>query len=98
MRIAFVGCGFVADYYIKTLPNHPNLELVGVTDKDEERRNNFASFHQVKAYDDLDTLLDDSSIDIIVNLTNPGSHYGVSLASLKNRQACLFGKAASHNH
>ncbi|MBE7186031.1 MAG: gfo/Idh/MocA family oxidoreductase, partial [Methylobacterium mesophilicum] len=37
MRIAIVGCGFVADYYMTTLVNHPGLALVGVHDRDGER-------------------------------------------------------------
>ena len=32
--IAFVGTGFVADYYMTTLANHPQLRLVGVFDID----------------------------------------------------------------
>ena len=40
--IAIVGCGFVADYYIKTLSLHPQLKLVGVMDKIGERANKFA--------------------------------------------------------
>ena len=31
--IALIGCGYVADYYMGTLPNHPQLELVGVYDR-----------------------------------------------------------------
>ena len=29
MRIAFVGCGFVADYYYRSVELHDELELVG---------------------------------------------------------------------
>ncbi|MFM7368628.1 MAG: Gfo/Idh/MocA family oxidoreductase, partial [Sphaerospermopsis kisseleviana] len=37
MHIAIVGCGFVADYYLKTLSNYPELKLTGVMDRDQER-------------------------------------------------------------
>ena len=43
MRIAIVGCGFVADYYLKTLPNHPELKLVGVMDRVSDRATKFAA-------------------------------------------------------
>ena len=36
MRIAMVGCGFVADFYMQSLAIHPNLELVAVTDIDPD--------------------------------------------------------------
>jgi predicted dehydrogenase len=83
MRIAIVGCGFVADYYLKTLPNHPDLELVGVMDRDPERASRFSAYHSVPAYGSLDELLEDDRVEIVLNLTNPRSHFSVSKACLK---------------
>lgn len=83
MRIAIVGCGFVADYYLATLPAHPELELVGVADRDRERADRFAAFHHVRRFDSYDALLDDPGVEIVVNLTNPRSHCEVSRAALE---------------
>ena len=83
MRIAIVGCGFVADYYIKTLIHYPQLELVGVMDRNPERSTHFSTYHSVRAYRSLEELLEDSKVDIVVNLTNPSSHFSVSKASLE---------------
>jgi predicted dehydrogenase len=83
MRIAIVGCGFVADYYIKTLSLHSQLELMGVMDRDSERSSNFASYHSVPIYNSLEELLADPKVDIVANLTNPHSHYSVSKAALE---------------
>jgi predicted dehydrogenase len=83
MRIGIIGCGFVADYYIKTLPLHPELELVGVTDKDERRIENFSKHHSAPTYDSVASLLADPKVDIVLNLTNPRSHYSVSKAALE---------------
>ena len=47
MRIALVGCGYVADFYLNTLPNHPELEIAAVTDRDAERTRRFASHYGV---------------------------------------------------
>ncbi|MGK7939209.1 MAG: Gfo/Idh/MocA family protein [Crocosphaera sp.] len=82
MRIGIVGCGFVADYYLKTLPLHPNLELVGVMDLDPQRSEHFSRYHSVAKYSSLEALLDDPQVSIVLNLTNPRSHFQVS-------QACL---------
>ncbi len=76
--IAFVGCGFVADYYISTLKHHPELELVGVMDRDSARATQFGTFYAVKVYPTLPELLADSKITIVANLTNPDSHFEVS--------------------
>lgn len=84
MKIAFVGCGYVADYYIRTLPNYENLELVGVFDSNPETLTRFSEFYTVRAYKSLDELLNDDSVEIVVNLTNPRNHFEVSKASLES--------------
>jgi predicted dehydrogenase len=81
MRIAIVGCGYVADYYIATLPNHP-LELAGVFDRDPGRAERFATYHRLRRYSSLDEVLGDPSVELVVNLTNPRSHFEVSSAAL----------------
>jgi len=83
MRIAIVGCGFVADYYMKTLPGHPELELVGVMDRDQDRASRFSAYHSVPTYPTLDELLQDNNVELVVNLTNPSSHFAVSKACLE---------------
>lgn len=82
-RIAFVGTGFVADYYMTTLANYPELDLVGVWDRDESRLDSFCHFHKLRAYPDLDSVLRDAEVDILVNLTTPESHFAVNRAALE---------------
>lgn len=82
--IAIVGCGFVADYYINSLSLHPELKLVGVMDRNSSRASSFAAYHSIPhIYGSLDELLEDSNVDIVLNLTNPSSHYSVSKACLE---------------
>ncbi len=80
--IAFVGTGFVADYYMTTLANHPELRLVGVWDRDAERLDAFARYWTVSAYASLDAVLADPAVSIVVNLTTPESHYTVNCVAL----------------
>lgn len=82
MHIAFVGCGYAADFYAATLKNYPHLKLIGVFDKNEERINRFSLHYSVHKYTSLDELLADSSISIVVNLTNVREHYSVTKACL----------------
>jgi predicted dehydrogenase len=86
MRIAIVGCGYVADYYVRTLAAHPELELVGVTDRDPERLDRFARYYSVPRYESLEDLLEHAGAEIVLNLTNSQSHFEVS------RRALLAGK------
>ncbi len=83
MRIGFIGCGFVADYYMTTLSNHPELELIGVYDRDPERLRIFSEYHNLATYNSLDEMLADEKLDIVVNLTNPREHFNVSKAALE---------------
>ena len=78
--IALVGAGYVADFYMATLPNHPELDLRGVYDRNPERLRDHAAFHGVETYASFDEVLGDRGVEIVVNLTNPRSHYDVTRA------------------
>jgi len=64
---AIVGCGYVGSFYCSAIPQHPILRLAGVTDRNES----------------LDDVLNDGSVELVLNLTNPKSHFAVSQACLE---------------
>ncbi len=80
--VAIIGCGFVADYYMHTLANYPWIRVHGVFDVDHTRLARFSQFHELHSYNDLNQLLNDSMVKIVINLTNPRAHYGVSALCL----------------
>jgi predicted dehydrogenase len=82
ISIAIIGCGFVADYYLTTLKNYPELKITGVYDLDLARSQDFAQHHGVDIYQSLDELLSDRQVQLVVNLTNPKSHFEINLACL----------------
>jgi len=81
--IAFVGTGFVADYYMTTLVNHPRLKLTGAYDRNPEQLKRFTGFYGLRAYESFEALLADPAVTIVVNLTNPESHFEVSRKGLE---------------
>ncbi|HMF69768.1 MAG TPA: Gfo/Idh/MocA family oxidoreductase, partial [Phyllobacterium sp.] len=83
MKIAIIGTGFVADYYMTTLVNHPQLVLGGVYDRDPARLKQFADYYKVAAYSDFDAILADKDVGIVVNLTTPENHYSLSKRALE---------------
>jgi len=91
-RIAFVGCGFVADLYVATLRNHSELDLIGVYDRDSIRQRAFTQHHGVVAYDSLINLLADERVEVVVNLTNPSSHFEVNHAALAAKKHVFVEK------
>ena len=82
MRIAFVGCGFVADYYWNTARYYPDLKIMGVYDINQETRERFCKHYGARAYPSLEALLHDPHVDMVINLTNPRSHFEISKAAL----------------
>ena len=83
MRVAIVGCGFVADDYIKNFASYPEMELVGVADRDKKQSERCSLYHRVPSYGSLKDLLKNSAADIVLNLTSPASHFAVTKACLE---------------
>ncbi|MFV0281419.1 MAG: Gfo/Idh/MocA family protein [Rhodoblastus sp.] len=81
--IAIVGCGYVADSYRHTLPLHAGaLKLAGVWDRDPQRLQAYRACWGDAAYSSLDDVLNDGKVGIIVNLTDPENHAGVTQAAI----------------
>jgi predicted dehydrogenase len=80
--IAIVGCGYVADYYVDTLGRYPELEVVGVTDLDRQRVRRLAGLHGFHEFRSTEEAINDSRVEVVVNLTNPASHFEITRAAL----------------
>ena len=78
MKIAIVGCGFVSDYYLSTLKNHPEIELVAVYDKNQERSIDAARRENVISALNLEEITANEEVKLVLNLTNPRDHFEVS--------------------
>ena len=50
ISIGIIGCGYVADHYLRTLRDHPILELSGVTDIDRSRAEAVATHYRTNVY------------------------------------------------
>ncbi|MFF7146125.1 Gfo/Idh/MocA family protein [Streptomyces nodosus] len=80
--LAFLGCGYAADFYGATLPNYPQLTLKGAFDIDGERARTFAGEFGGQAYQGLEAVLADPEVTIVANLTPVSQHYAVTKAAL----------------
>ena len=79
-KIALIGTGFVADYYMTTLANYPELELAGAWDHDFRAAGRILPVsRRARFYGSLAECLGDPDVAIIVNLTSPESHYGAQI-------------------
>ena len=82
MNVAIVGCGFVADYYLSTAKFHPELTVVGMHDRVAGRAEALSRAYGLPSYRSLAELCADSRVEMVLNLTNPRSHYEVSETAL----------------
>lgn len=83
-RVALVGCGFVADLYMRSLTLHPEISVLAGYDQDPARRAQFAAHWTLDTEASLDALLVRLAPgDVVLNLTNPAAHYAVSRACLE---------------
>lgn len=83
MKIAFLGCGYVAEQYANTLKFHPELTLVGAYDRHPDHLKAFAARTGATTYATLEQLLADPAVELVLNLTNPRSHFDLNKRCLE---------------
>ncbi len=83
MKIAFVGCGYVFDIYMRTQWAHPELEIRGVFDIDTSRSATVARHYGFTVYPSVEALLADPDVEVVVNLTSIRSHYATIKRALE---------------
>lgn len=83
MKIAFIGCGYVFDIYMRTKWAYPEIEILGVYDIDAARASVVSTYYGLRSYENVEDLLTDPAVEVVVNLTNVRSHYDVTRMALQ---------------
>jgi predicted dehydrogenase len=83
VKIAFVGCGYVFDIYMRVHWAYPELDVCGVYDIDTKRSAVVAEHYGFHVYQSLDALLADTRVEIVINLTSIRSHAEVIRRALE---------------
>lgn len=82
--IFIIGCGFVADLYMKSLATFPEIRVARAFDHNPSRLEAFCSHWQVEPSHELDDILSEANRGrLVLNLTNPDAHYDVSRRCLE---------------
>lgn len=83
-EIAIIGCGFVADLYLRSFASFPNQPISGVFDTNAERLRQFCAHWSLDAAPSQTALLQAlPKGSLVLNLTNPHSHSAVNRAILE---------------
>lgn len=78
VRTAIVGCGAISDRYLTNLTTMFSIiDVVGCCNRTHAKAVRAAEKYGIRAMT-LEEILADESIEMVVNLTNPPSHYDVS--------------------
>ncbi len=81
LNVGVIGCGNISGIYFQNIPSYKGLSLRACADMRPEAAQAQASRYGIEALS-VDELLARDDIDLVVNLTIPGAHFGVSLAAL----------------
>lgn len=78
VKTAVVGCGHITDAYLNTMINKFQiLDVVGCYNRTTEKAQRAAEKFGIRVLT-MEEILEDDSIEIVVNLTNPTVHYEIS--------------------
>ena len=82
-RIALLGCGFVADLYLRSLRAMSGIEVAAVYDRDAARLDRFCAHWGLPKAGSLTGFLETlPEGTLVLNLTNPSAHYELNRACL----------------
>ena len=82
--VGIVGCGHVSLQYLEGFKTLPSIDVVGCFDVDQNQSQARAAVFGIqRVYQTLGELLSDPSVEIVLNITPPLVHYGVSKAALE---------------
>ena len=84
MKVGIIGCGNIArGAYVNGIRNFDFLDLTACADSDPRASGSLARDMNIPKSCSVDELLGDKNIDIVLNLTTPGSHAPVNLKILE---------------
>ena len=84
-RIGIAGIGNISTIYLDNLTGMfgRQVKVTALADVIVERAEQAAEKYRVKAYKSVDAMLKSSSVDILLNLTQPKFHFDIALAAVK---------------
>jgi predicted dehydrogenase len=82
LNVGIVGCGNISGIYLRNIPGFRGLKLRACADMRAEAAQAKAAEFGIEALS-VDDMLAREDIDLIVNLTVPDAHFGVSMAALQ---------------
>ena len=90
LRIGVLGAGHLGKIHIKLIKEIKNYELAGIFDPDQENAAFAEKEYGIKAYSDIDALID--ACDVIDIVTPTLSHYDCAVQAMRNSRHIFIEK------
>ena len=90
LKFALIGCGRIGARHAEHIANHG--QLVAVCDSNQEKAKNFEHQFDAPCFFDLDSMLEESEIDVISICTPNGLHFEHTMTSLQANHGCDLRK------
>ena len=81
-KIGLIGCGHISETYFRSRDYFNNINITACADISIDAAKKCANEYNINAKE-VEDLLTDKEIDVILNLTNPTSHYETIKSTLK---------------
>ena len=98
-NIGIVGCGNISGIYMTNIGGKfTNIRIAGICDLIREKaENRSAEFGGLRIYRDMYEIFADPEVDIVLNITRPNDHYGVTKAALEAGKSVYSEKPLATN-
>jgi predicted dehydrogenase len=96
VNVGILGCGHVSDQYFEGCARLGAIDLVACADLDVTRAEQKAAEHHVPRACSPEELMEDSNVDLVVNLTPPLQHAAASLAAIRAGKHVWSEKPLAH--
>lgn len=97
LRTALVGCGKVGHFHAKAFKKLEQSDFVAVCDQNIERAREFAKQYGVKAYDNVETMIAESKVEMLSVCTPHPIHARIAVPAAKMGCHVLIEKPLSSN-
>ena len=84
LRVGIIGLGNISGIYFENLKKYAATEIVAVADIDADRAASVAEKHVIAKSLTPQQLVEDSEVELVLNLTIPGAHYSVQKLAVEN--------------
>ena len=95
-KVGLIGCGHIAETYFRAHKYFNNFRIIKCADINQLAAKKCANTYKIKSLS-VKNLLNDSEIEIILNLTVPKAHYEVSKKALLNNKHVYTEKPMAIN-